>query len=589
VTVQPAPLASPAPASTYGVCIRVGRHWQIETDPSVATWLKRCFPRIETGAKGEIKLRRSAEVDRNLQWFFDRWPMRMATSDRLALHQGSERHRADERFVADLTGGRHEPRAFSLAVTPREYQRQAADLWLRLRRLLLGDELGLGKTISAITGLSVPETRPALIVAPTHLPMQWEEQLRRCLPSSTIHICRGVTPYDIEKRTAIDAAKRRLFQPPGPPGWPDFVICPYTRLHGWADTLAGRFQSVVADEIQELRHPDTAKYRAFRAISDRAEYVLGLSASPVHNYGGEFFNPLDAVNPGALGAKEEFLREWCTTDYGEGKARLTDPRAFGDHIRRSGLFLRRTRKDVGRDLPPLTVVPFTIDADIGALDRIKSSAGDLAKIILAQNLGTREGAQAKLQAGGELDRIMRQATGIAKAPYIAGFLRMIVESGERVICFAWHKEVYRILAERLEDLAPAFYTGAETPRQKQESLRRLKAGETPILILSLRSGAGIDGLQHICRTAVIAELDWSPKVHDQAIGRVFRDGQPDKVMAYYLIAELGSDPVVADVCGAKAANSNPVVDPDATVADHQIDPNHVRLLAEATLRRSRGG
>ena len=78
-----------------------------------------------------------------------------------------------------------------------------------------------------------------------------------------------------------------------------------------------------------------------------------------------------------------------------------------------------------------------------------------------------------------------------------------------------------------------------------------KSGESKLMLMSLRAGNGIDGLQHVCRTCVFEELDWSPGVIDQNIGRVQRDGQTDPVTAYILVSESGSDPVMTEVLGVK--------------------------------------
>jgi SNF2 family DNA or RNA helicase len=108
--------------------------------------------------------------------------------------------------------------------------------------------------------------------------------------------------------------------------------------------------------------------------------------------------------------------------------------------------------------------------------------------------------------------------------------------------------------------------------------------------MSLRAGAGLDGLQSACRTVVFGELDWSPGVHEQCIGRVARDGQKDPVAAYFLIAEMGSDPVIADVLGVKTAQIEGIRDPDAALVEQQIDPDKVKRLAEAFLeQRARKG
>jgi len=448
-------------------------------------------------------------------------------------------------------------------------------------------------TISAIAGLSDPSARPALVVTPGGaVPLQWAEAIERVLPSARVHILKTTTPYDVALATSKEYRRRGRTSM----GFPDILICPYSRLAGWADAVRDRVVSVVYDEAQELRHSKTGgnneepklsqKWAAANRISTTPTVTrrLGLSATPTVNYGAEIWNVMECIAPGALGERREFDREWCTAGDEERKRKLRDPRAFGLYLREAGFMLRRTRKDVGREMPQVTIVPQHLEADLDALRNVSASVAELARTILASN-GGKEAWREKGNASASLDRIMRQATGIAKAPYIAAFIRMLVESGERVVVGLWHREVYRIIGDKLRDLAPAFYTGEESDRQKAEALTRFKKGETPVLCMSLRSGAALDGLQYVCRTVVIGELDWSNVIHHQLISRVDRDGQPDKVVAYYLLADAGSDPTVAEVCGAKSANSEPIRNPDKVVADVKVDPEHIRKLASAVLAR----
>ncbi len=198
----------------------------------------------------------------------------------------------------------------------------------------------------------------------------------------------------------------------------------------------------------------------------------------------------------------------------------------------------------------------------------------------------------KEQAARDLDWRLRQATGIAKAPYVAAFVKMLLESGETVVLFGWHREVYEIWKDALKDYRPVFFTGTENPAQKEASKEAFLSGETKLLIMSLRAGSGIDGLQEACRTVVFGELDWSPGIHEQAIGRLHRDGQTDTVTAYYLLADDGSDPVVADVLGVKRLQIEGLRDPDGPlVRQLTTDLDRVKKLAASFLQQfaGRGG
>lgn len=331
------------------------------------------------------------------------------------------------------------------------------------------------------------------------------------------------------------------------------------------------------------------------SIADSPEYVYDLemeghpsftangilvhnSATPIYNYGVEFFHVIEVLRPGALGTREEFLREWC-----DGTDRVKDAKAFGEYLRREGLMIRRTRKDVGRELPKVSTIPYTIDCDTKILDGVKSRAVELANLILSTQPTARG---AKFHAGEEFNVLMRQATGIAKAVYVAAFVRLLVESGQKVVLYGWHRAVYDIWLEQLRDLNPRLYTGSESPRQKDEAKEAFIQGDCRVLIISLRAGAGLDGLQAVCNTAVFGEIDYSPGAHTQCIGRLDRDGQENPVMAYFLLSEDGSDPIIANIVGIKREQSESVLDPNAELIEKlEIDPGYIKTLAAEFLRQ----
>ena len=162
---------------------------------------------------------------------------------------------------------------------------------------------------------------------------------------------------------------------------------------------------------------------------------------------------------------------------------------------------------------------------------------------------------------------------------------MIVEGGERVVLYGWHRAVYEIWQAKLADMKPVWYTGSESPTQKVESRAKFIAGESPIIFMSLRAGAGLDGLQHVCSTVVFGELDWSPGVHEQCLGRIYRDGQPNPVMCYHLVAEDGSDPIVAEVLGLKREQVEGLRNPNADLIE-KLDAagGHIAALAKRYLK-----
>ncbi len=545
--------------------------WAVKVEPHVMVRLKRLFERVDKGQLGEVLILDSHEACRELLWFTQRFPLEVEPLER--LQAGAEAHVEQEAMVQQILAGDYKPPEFDLAHPPRDYQRVAAALALRSRGLLLADEMGVGKTCSAIAMLTDPRTRPAAVVTLTSLPRQWERELHRFMPGVRVHLAaKGTPPGDIRSKF-----RGRL---------PDVVVLNYSKLAGWAEYLAPWCRSVVFDEVQELRQgkdseEDSEKYKAARHLAHSVQFRLGLSGTPFLNYGEEMWPVMDVLSPGCLGTRPEFLREWCS---GHGNHHVVrEPRVFGQYLRDQGLMLRRTRQDVGRELPPCQVIQHVVDTDKEPLRQVEGAAAELARFIL-QGEETRRGE--KREAAAELDWRLRQATGLAKAPHVADFVRLLVENGEQVVLFGWHRAVYDVWRERLADLNPQFIIGGMSLPQRERSLDMFKRRDCRVLVMSLRVGAGLDGLQYASRTEVFGELDWSSGWHEQDIARVFRDGQQHPVTAYFLVSEWGSDPVVAEVTGLKKLQLEQVRDPKAPLVERvDLDPDHLKRLAEHYLRR----
>lgn len=525
---------------TYGTLWIEGPQFLIKCEPHVAMRLKRVFARIDARQHGFIRVTATEETARDLQWFLERFPLEMEELAAQKIANLANAHRERIRVADDILAGRIEVGDFGLALPLRRYQDEASELAFVRQGLLLADDVGLGKTASAIGLLSRKVTLPAVVVTLTHLPRQWKDEIGRFAPHLSTHVINTGKFYDITLKHC--RGKR------GPQVLPDVIIVSYSKLSKWADVLAPLVRTVVYDEVQELRISGSFKSAAAQHISSLATWRMGLSATPIYNYGAEIWNVMQSIAPDALGQRGEFLTEWCTDLYREGKERIQDPHAFGSYMRETGLMLRRTRKDVGRELLPLNKVVEHIDANTEALDQVSVGCAELAKAIL--NRGEAFRGQ-KMQQAEEFSNLLRQATGIAKAPYVAEFVRLLLEGEPRVVLYGWHREVYSIWMEKLKEFNPVMYTGSESPTQKDKAKAAFMEGESRVLIISLRAGAGLDGLQFGCRTLVFGELDWSPGVHEQCEGRILRDGQSEPVFAYYLVADSGSDPTVSQVLGVK--------------------------------------
>lgn len=546
--------------------------WTIKAEPHVIMRLKRIFPRADKSTAGEMAFADTPEICREIEWCLTRWPMRVRHLDYLTK-QAEHYRKIQARMERVMT---NPPAAVSslLALPARPYQEQATSLYLMRRALLIGDDLGTGKSLSALASFRDARTIPGLVVCPPAIQRQWRNEIQRFLPNLFVHIIRK------SSETTWPEINGR---------GPDVLITTYHKLNALKEHLAAYCSSVIFDEVQELRHASGAKYSAAKLIAKACKFRAGLSATPIFGLGGEMYYVLNILFPDALGTWTEFVREWCggSSDR-RGRATLIDPDAFGQYLRREYMMIRRTRQQVGRELPALTEVVQPVDSDLRALSKIEGSAAELAKIVV--NLGGTQSPEARRDAALELTHLVRQQTGIAKTPFVCDFVQLLVESGEKVLLLMYHRETYDIIATRLRKLHPAFYTGTENANAKAESVAKfskpLDQGGTDLLVMSVRSAVGLDGLQRVCRTVVVGELDWAPGVHAQAIGRVHRDGQANPVLAYYLLAEDGSDPVIAKSLGLKREQVHGLMNPgQSDLRQLQTDKDRILQLARYYLEK----
>lgn len=280
------------------------------------------------------------------------------------------------------------------------------------------------------------------------------------------------------------------------------------------------------------------------------------------------------IDDTVLGDYADFMREW--TDH---TGRITNPKALGSYLREQHALLRRLKSDVGQELPKVSRIIEYVDYDEKAVRSVEDLARALA-IKATTGSFTERGTAVR-----ELDIMVRQATGVAKAKAVAQFTRLLVEAGESVLLVGWHRAVYEIWNEALKDLSPAMYTGSESASQKNREKDRFLNGETSVLIMSLRSGAGLDGLQHKCSVVVFGELDWSPGIHQQVIWRVDREGQRSPVTVFFLVVDDGSDGPIMEILGIKASEAHQIVDPFTGPEMADRDNSRLQALVQRYLGR----
>lgn len=509
---------------------RRSKCWTIKGEPCVTEIAARLFPGSER-RRGEARFTANRRIIGDVNWLMMRYPLEIAPRDRElwknALAQAREHVLL--RMNAEKLPRRSTPPEGMFEGELREFQKEGLSFLLANPRTLLADEMGLGKTVQALACLAAAKEFPALIVVPPHLLRNWQTEITRFLrlegKPARVCVLTGLKPY----------------QPPEA----DVYIIHYLLLRGWKQALPQMgFKAVVFDEIQELRHGGTEKYSAASLLAAECERVIGLSGTPIYNKGSEIWNVVNILDYHCLGDWESFTRAWCD---GYGNHLVRNPALLGEHLRREGLILRRTKEEVLAELPPKRRLVQKIDSDDKVYRELMRPVMDKLGSLLALHPDAKERAMLEEQVG----RGERQATGVAKAPFVAAFVRALEDSGEKVLLFAHHHAVMDIYRKELAAYRPVFITGRESTTQKEEAVARFMEGKTNLCVISLRAASGLNLQRASC--VVFGELDWSPAIHSQAEDRAHRMGQKDSILCYYLVAPQGSDRDMQDALGLKVS------------------------------------
>lgn len=559
------PVETP-PGHVYGTLSynRRSKCWVVKGDPSVTEMCKRLFPGTAGSKRGEARFTAHRRMVGELCWLMMRFPLTVKLSD-LTLWDKAVQDARDAAIRKEKAA------RMPLRMTPPEgsfcgelmaFQQEGLAFLMQHERCLLADEMGLGKTVQALAYLASTQSFPALVIPPAHLVRNWQEEAGRFLRvegrAPRVHVIQGLKPYDLPEA--------------------DIYIMHYLLLRGWKEVLPDfPCRAVIFDEIQELRHSGTEKYSAASLLSEGCERVIGLSGTPIYNKGGEIWNVVNILDFHFLGDWESFSREWC---YGYGNAVVVKPDLLGAYLKREGLMLRRTKQEVLKELPPKRRLVQELDWNDKVYARLMEPL--LPQLLRWKTDGELTASQRALLEE-SISLRARQATGVAKAPYVCQFVRALLEGGEKVLLFAHHHEVMDAYKRELHLFSPGFITGRETSAMKDQAVERFMTGRTDVLCISLRAASGLNLQRATC--VVFGELDWSPAVHSQAEDRAHRIGQEDSLLCYYLVSPQGSDAVMQEALGLKVSQfiglmGDTPISPQAAASAASQARKHVEQLVQ---------
>lgn len=417
---------------------------------------------------------------------------------------------------ADLTP----PDFGELAHVLRPYQKEGVT-WLAAAAQtrgggILADEMGLGKTLQILALLQDPAFRPALVVCPSVLIGNWIEETRRFTPGLVATALR--TGRDFE--TLPEA---------------DLYVTSYALLRSSRFPSGWHPATVILDEAQHIKNPDTLNAKAARGLATDHRFVL--TGTPVENSVRDLWSLMAFLAPGYLGSRKEFHIRYekpiMEGSDAAARARLTR--------RMRPFFLRRTKDRVAGELPRKLVQP------------LKAAMTPAQASLYRQVL---ERGRAKISEGPEgrmgVLRLLLRLRQIACHPKLTGvetkeipgkvelcleLMEELMDGGHRALVFSQFASMLRLMAAEFEARGWSYtYLDGQTRDRSAQIDRFRRDPDVPVFLISLKAGGF--GL-NLTEADTVIHFDpwWNPAVEAQANDRVHRIGQDKPVSIYKLVAE----------------------------------------------------
>lgn len=389
----------------------------------------------------------------------------------------------------------------------RDYQKEGV-AWLlhHLKRdgaALLADDMGLGKTLQTITVLQALAVKKKLIICPGSVRLTWENELRKWDPSATVTLA-----LDGESASSISSQE-------------GYVVTSYEL----AMKLPTSYQpdALVIDEAHLVKGRMTARSKRVDELAALSTYRIALSGTPVWSRPKDFWKILQILFRKRFGTADEFDFAYCGAYYNEfgGKENKGISREDELRLRLQYVMLRREKRDVAKDLPPVTSVVQWLPAD------------ERCRLLFQKAMMTRNGAQAALEA--TLKFKMERAINIA------------CESKQFVL-FTWMKKDAVDLHKKINDAGTpcVLITGDVSVKQRKALVEAAKAARMGVVATIDAISTGVDGLQAWISTGIFHALDYTPTKIAQAVARLDRIGQQLPVTMHFLAVKDSMDQRVVE-------------------------------------------
>jgi len=399
---------------------------------------------------------------------------------------------------------------------------------------ILADDMGLGKTIQALTFLQYYKNKNddqcmALVVCPTTLIYNWENEIRKFTPGIRHHIHHG--PARLKSMEELQGF--------------DVIITTYGTLRSDIQLLMKvAFDYVILDESQAIKNPQSKVTKAAQLLNTKNR--LALSGTPMQNNTFDIYAQMNFLNPGMLGSVDFFRNEFATPiDKFQDEERK-------DHLRKLiyPFILRRTKEQVAKDLPDKieTVIFCEMDAEQRHIyDAYRNTYR--SKILgVIEDQGMQRSQLTILQGLMKLRQICDSPAILNETEHYPNhsvklheLTREIAENigHHKVLVFSQFLGMLGLIRERLAHMKIPYeyFDGSTSTMDREKAIQNFQNNdECRVFLISLKAG-GV-GLNLTAADYVyIVDPWWNPAVEQQAIDRTHRIGQTKNIFAYRMICK----------------------------------------------------
>jgi len=425
---------------------------------------------------------------------------------------------------------------------------------------ILADDMGLGKTVQALSFLEYYRKEngklKALVVCPTTLIYNWENEIKKFTPELTYRIHHGGTRTRL-KEELIDH---------------DITITTYGTLRSDIKLLMGiEFDYVLLDESQAIKNPSSKVTKA--ACLLHAKNRLCMSGTPLQNNTFDIFAQMNFLNPGMLGTMEFFRQEFAIPidKFGEKERK--------DHLKKIlyPFILRRTKEQVAKDLPEKQEMILFCEMEDEQRNIYDAYRNDFRNQILGtiETQGIHKSQLTILQGLMKLRQICDSPAILNEQEKfenhsikLGELAREITENigNHKALIFSQFLGMLALIKAKLDELGVKYeyFDGSTSAPDRQKAIESFQNDEeVRVFLISLKAG-GV-GLNLTAADYVyIVDPWWNPAVEQQAIDRTHRIGQTKNIFAYRMICKDTIEDKILQLQEKKRALAKDIISDDAT-------------------------